>query len=59
MYARPFGPTAAESTSVNQPVSAIVFLHFHESYHLGQLGYLRTWLGKSPLVKPRQAQAES
>lgn len=34
-------------------MSAIVFFHFHESYHVGQLGYVRTWLGKSALVKPR------
>jgi hypothetical protein len=31
---------------------AMLFLHFHESYHVGQLGYLRTWLGKAPLVAP-------
>jgi hypothetical protein len=36
-------------------VPAIVFLHFHESYHVGQLGYVRTWLGKSPLVAPGPA----
>lgn len=33
-------------------VPAIVFMHFHESYHVGQLGYVRTWLRKSPLVRP-------
>jgi hypothetical protein len=28
------------------------FFHFHESYHLGQLGLLRTRLGRAPLVPP-------
>ncbi len=23
---------------------------FHEAYHVGQLGYLRRWLGHSPLL---------
>jgi hypothetical protein len=43
---------ATVTTPAGQTVPAIVFLHFHESYHLGQLGYVRTWLGKSPLVRP-------
>jgi hypothetical protein len=29
-----------------------LFFHFHETYHLGQLGLLRTWLGKNSLVPP-------
>ena len=29
---------------------AIVFLNFHETYHIGQMGYLRKWLGYSQLV---------
>ncbi len=28
----------------------IAFLAFHETYHVGQLGYLRKWLGHSSLV---------
>lgn len=28
----------------------IAFLAFHETYHVGQLGYLRKWLGHSQLV---------
>jgi uncharacterized damage-inducible protein DinB len=28
----------------------IAFLAFHETYHVGQLGYLRKWLGYSALV---------
>jgi len=29
---------------------AIIFLNFHETYHLGQMAYLRKWLGYSQLV---------
>lgn len=29
---------------------AIVFLNFHETYHVGQMAYLRKWLGYSQLV---------
>lgn len=29
---------------------AINFLAYHEAYHIGQLGYLRKWLGKGQLV---------
>lgn len=29
---------------------ALAFLTYHESYHVGQLAYLRKWLGHSPLV---------
>lgn len=47
---------AAFEKVVNTPAGvkmpAVVFLHFHESYHVGQLGYVRTWLGKPPLVAP-------
>ena len=28
---------------------AINFLAYHEAYHLGQMGYLRKWLGKDSL----------
>jgi uncharacterized damage-inducible protein DinB len=28
----------------------IAFLAFHETYHVGQVGYLRKWLGHSQLV---------
>lgn len=39
-------------TPAGSRLPALLFLHFHESYHVGQLGYVRTWLGKSPLVTP-------
>jgi len=42
--ARPFGsrvPDGAETLS-----GGVSFLYFHETYHLGQLGYLRRLLGK-------------
>ena len=29
---------------------AIIFLNFHETYHIGQMAYLRKWLGYSQLV---------
>ncbi|HEY6805656.1 MAG TPA: DinB family protein [Pyrinomonadaceae bacterium] len=29
---------------------AIVFLNFHETYHIGQIGFLRKWLGYSQLI---------
>jgi hypothetical protein len=29
---------------------AIVFLNYHETYHVGQMAYLRKWLGYSQLV---------
>jgi uncharacterized damage-inducible protein DinB len=29
---------------------ALAFLVFHETYHVGQLGYLRRWLGHAGLV---------
>jgi hypothetical protein len=45
-----FDPVASTPAGTRMP--ALVFLHFHECYHLGQLGYVRTWLGKSPLVAP-------
>jgi uncharacterized damage-inducible protein DinB len=30
----------------------LVFLHFHEGYHAGQLGLLRRFLGKAGVIKP-------
>lgn len=36
------------------------FLHFHESYHVGQIGLLRRLLGKPGVIKPpKPAQARS
>jgi hypothetical protein len=29
---------------------AIFFLNYHETYHIGQMAYLRKWLGYSQLV---------
>jgi hypothetical protein len=28
----------------------VAFLAFHEAYHMGQLGYVRKWLGHSALA---------
>lgn len=30
--------------------AAVVFLNYHETYHIGQIAYLRKWLGYSQLV---------
>jgi uncharacterized damage-inducible protein DinB len=52
---RALGDAAFERTTKTPggaTVPALLFLHFHESYHVGQLGYVRTWLGKPPLVPP-------
>jgi hypothetical protein len=29
---------------------AMIFLNFHETYHIGQMAYLRKWLGYSQLI---------
>jgi uncharacterized damage-inducible protein DinB len=40
-----------EKPSFDGKVSGFVaFLALHETYHVGQLGYLRKWLGYGPLV---------
>ncbi|HYC79088.1 MAG TPA: DinB family protein [Planctomycetota bacterium] len=54
---RELGDAAFERThrtpaGVELPTPA--FFYFHETYHLGQLGLLRTWLGKPPLVPPQR-----
>ncbi len=48
--------TLSEEASFRVPTGdktkrgAIVFLNFHETYHIGQMAYLRKWLGYSQLV---------
>jgi uncharacterized damage-inducible protein DinB len=37
-------------TGDNTKRGAIVFLNYHETYHIGQMAYLRKWLGYSQLV---------
>ena len=37
-------------TGDNTKRGAIVFLNYHETYHIGQIAYLRKWLGYSQLV---------
>jgi crotonobetainyl-CoA:carnitine CoA-transferase CaiB-like acyl-CoA transferase len=44
--AAPFGVPFGENTLRG----AIVFLNFHETYHIGQIGFLRKWLGYSQLI---------
>lgn len=44
-------PGSFEVPSGDQTMrGAIAFLMFHETYHVGQLAYLRKWLGYSQLV---------
>lgn len=38
--------TLADSTTTEQQQKLISFFHFHESYHVGQLGVMRRVLGK-------------
>jgi hypothetical protein len=42
----PFPPPTGDKTKRG----AIVFLNYHETYHIGQMAYLRKWLGYSQLV---------
>jgi hypothetical protein len=37
-------------TPDNTKRGAIAFLNFHETYHIGQIAYLRKWLGYSALI---------
>jgi hypothetical protein len=43
---------AAFETKTESGLPVVSFMHFHETYHVGQLGYVRKWLGKDPLVPP-------
>ena len=31
---------------------AIGYFSLHEAYHVGQMGYVRKWLGKTPIIDP-------
>jgi hypothetical protein len=42
--------TSPVPTQDNTKRGAIVFLNYHETYHIGQIAYLRKWLGYSQLV---------
>ena len=45
------GPSPSQlSVEVDTLGSGISFLIWHESYHIGQMGYLRKWLGYEGLV---------
>ncbi len=37
-------------TPGGREMPVVSFFYFHETYHIGQIGYARTWLGKAPLV---------
>jgi hypothetical protein len=42
-------PTARLPSPDGTLRGALAAVAFHEAYHLGQLGYVRRWLGYSPL----------
>ena len=44
-------PTFGDFTRPDTRERRIYFLHFHESYHLGQLGLMRRLLGKAGAIK--------
>ena len=35
---------------------AIGFFALHEAYHVGQMGYVRKWLGMTPIIDPPAAE---
>ena len=37
----------------------IGFFSLHEAYHVGQMGYVRKWLGLTPLIDPPRAEART
>jgi uncharacterized damage-inducible protein DinB len=44
-------PAPEKSPSFDGKVSGmVVFLAFHEAYHVGQVSYLRRWLGHGQIV---------
>ncbi len=44
-------PTFGDFTKPDTRERRILFLHFHESYHLGQLGLMRRLLGKQGAIQ--------
>lgn len=46
-------PPAARVPSTDATLrGAIGFFSLHEAYHVGQMGYVRKWLGLSPIIDP-------
>ena len=46
-------PPAARVPSTDATLrGAIGYFSLHEAYHVGQMGYVRKWLGKTPIIDP-------
>jgi hypothetical protein len=46
-------PPAARVPSTDASLrGAIGYFSLHEAYHVGQMGYVRKWLGMSPIIDP-------
>ena len=45
-------PTARVPSTDATLRGAIGYFSLHEAYHVGQMGYVRKWLGKTPIIDP-------
>jgi len=45
-------PSARVPTTDATLRGAIGYFSLHEAYHVGQMGYVRKWLGMSPIIDP-------
>lgn len=45
-------PTARVPSTDATLRGAIGYFSLHEAYHVGQMGYVRKWLGRSPIIDP-------
>jgi len=45
-------PTARVPSTDASLRGAIGYFSLHEAYHVGQMGYVRKWLGRTPIIDP-------
>lgn len=45
-------PTAKVPTTDATLRGAIGYFSLHEAYHVGQMGYIRKWMGMTPIIDP-------
>lgn len=45
-------PSARVPTTDATLRGAIGYFSLHEAYHVGQMGYVRKWLGRTPIIDP-------
>jgi hypothetical protein len=45
-------PTARVPSTDATLRGAIGYFSLHEAYHVGQMGYVRKWLGRTPIIDP-------